>query len=82
MHISNEVLAALITGTSSIVVALITRIGRGISKKIDGLKNGTRTRALEEIDRLHRARVLKGLPVRRDVDRLIAQEDERAADER
>jgi hypothetical protein len=47
---------------------------RDMHGRIKGLKNGTKAQALAEIERLYQQRQLRGLPTRRDTDRIIEHE--------
>lgn len=75
---SPEIAAACIGAGGLILAALSERIHftlRRVEKKIDGLRNGTRSQALEAIAELQREREerrLAGLPLRRHVDRLVS----------
>ncbi|HEV3129605.1 MAG TPA: hypothetical protein VGY32_11515 [Solirubrobacteraceae bacterium] len=74
MHVSNEVLAALIGLVGTVLSILAGRLPKAIEKRIRGLVNGKKSRALEEIDRLYEERQRKGLPLRRTVDRIVEEE--------
>lgn len=76
MHVDSVVLAALITASGVVVSALIERVrwtlGR-VSDRIEGLQNGTRSKALRAIEELQRERVeleLRGIHPRRRIDRI------------
>lgn len=66
-------IAALATVTAALIGALAARVRR-VEHKIDGLRNGSREKAIMAIEALQRDRELRrlrGLPVRRLSDQII-----------
>lgn len=72
----STILAALITLVGTVLAAMIQFIPARVERRIRGLRNGrmTKSRALEEIDRLYQERQARGLPLRRRVDQLVEEE--------
>jgi hypothetical protein len=76
IHVSSEVLAALVGLVGTILTILNARMPARVEKRIRGLINGKKTQALAEIDRLYQDRRSRGLPLRREVDRIVEKEQE------
>lgn len=73
-------LGALVTALGGIIIALIQLLGRRMGRvesKIDGLRNGTYSKAMAALAELRRERAereLKGLPRRRRIDHIIPED--------
>lgn len=75
MNLRDPAVIAAAIGLFGTVLTIVTaRIPVEVEKRIKGLLNGRKSRALEEIDRLYQERQRRGLPLRRKIDHIIEEE--------